>query len=65
MILFGDLSRCVALGSGRELRLDTSEARYLDQDQLAVRVTERFVTVPHSLGDVSTAGPIVGLIGTT
>ena len=28
--------------------------RYMDQDLLAFRCTERFVTVPHSLGDVGT-----------
>jgi HK97 family phage major capsid protein len=65
MILLGDMSRAVALGSGRELTLATSTQRYLEQDQLAVRVTERMHLVAHSLGDNSTAGPICGLCGTT
>jgi HK97 family phage major capsid protein len=64
MILLGDMSKCMAFGSGREITAATSTQRYMDMDQLACRVTERIDLVPHSLGDDSSAGPIVGLVGT-
>lgn len=63
MILFGDLSKAALMGSRREVRVMVDESRYMDQDQIAVRSTERFDIVINDLGDTSTAGPIVGLIG--
>jgi HK97 family phage major capsid protein len=64
MLLFGDMSKAVALGSRREIALATSLSRYLDTDQLAYRITERFDIIPHNMGDNATAGAIVGLQGT-
>ena len=34
-------------------------------DQVGVRGTERFHIVAHDLGDGTTAGPLVGLVGTS
>ena len=65
MILFGDMSKVVAVGSRREIALATSLHRYLDNDQLAYRIIERFDVVPHNLGDATNAGALVGLQGTT
>jgi HK97 family phage major capsid protein len=64
-LVFGDMRSAVALGSMRELAFMTSAQRYLDTDQIAVRCTSRFDVVPHSLGDNTTAGPLVALTGTT
>jgi HK97 family phage major capsid protein len=64
MMLFGDLSSAAALGSRRELEMATSSGKYLELDQLAYRVTERFDIVVHNMGDNTTAGAITGLIGT-
>lgn len=64
MILLGDMGRAVAMGSSRELTMQTSTQRYVDLDMLAVRCTERVHVNAHSLGDGSTAGPLVGLQGT-
>ena len=34
-----------------------------EYDQVGIKATERFDFVAHDLGDTSTAGPVVGLIG--
>jgi HK97 family phage major capsid protein len=65
MLLFGDMSKAVAVGSRREIAPATSLHRYLDSDQLAYRITERFDIIPHNLGDATNAGALVGLQGTT
>jgi HK97 family phage major capsid protein len=65
MIVLGDMQAAVALGSRRELAFMTSMQKYLELDQVAVRCTSRFDIVPHSLGDNTTAGPLVALTGTT
>jgi HK97 family phage major capsid protein len=62
-VLFGDMSRAIALGSRREISLMSSSQRYLDTDQVAVRGLERLDVVVHSVGDATTAGAIVGLVG--
>ncbi len=63
MALFGDLALAAALGNRREIRLMVSEHRYLEFDQLAIRGTERFDINVHDIGNATTAGPIVSLIG--
>lgn len=64
MLLFGDASLAVALGDRRTINLRSSDTRYIDSDQLAFLGTERIDIVAHDLGDNTTAGPIVGLVGT-
>jgi HK97 family phage major capsid protein len=64
LVLLGDMSRCVALGSSRELVVKRSDQRYFELDQTAFMASERVHLVAHSLGDASVAGPIVGLQGT-
>ncbi|MBR1149068.1 phage major capsid protein [Bradyrhizobium sp. JYMT SZCCT0428] len=64
MLLFGDLSMAAMLGERRGVVVHRSTGRYLDQDQIAWRGTERVDIVCHDLGDNTTAGPIVGLVGT-
>lgn len=63
MILFGDLGRAVMLGDRRGVTIATSEHIKFAEDQIAIRGTERFDINVHSLGDNTTAGPIVALIG--
>jgi hypothetical protein len=41
-----------------------SADRNLEADQVLFRGTERVALAVHSLGDATTAGPIVGLVGT-
>jgi len=65
MLLFGDYSQASILGSRREIRIKVDSSRYLEFDQIAILATERFTIVNHQLGDNSTAGAVVGLVGTT
>lgn len=65
MILFGDLSMSSTLAEKRGFTLGRStEARWL-QDQVAVKATERIDIVNHDLGDTTTAGSMVALLGNT
>jgi HK97 family phage major capsid protein len=63
MLLFGDLSMAATMGDRRGFRVRLLEERYAELDQLAVVAFERFDIVVHDLGDGTTAGPIVALIG--
>ncbi|GMQ95826.1 MAG: hypothetical protein BMS9Abin14_287 [Gammaproteobacteria bacterium] len=63
MILFGDMMKAVTMGDRRGFRVRLLEERYAELDQLAVVAFERFDIVVHDLGDGTTAGPIVALIG--
>lgn len=65
MVLFGDLSLSTTMGVRRGVTMASSSDRYFDQDQIAIRGTERFDINVHDLGS-STAndeGPLVALIG--
>lgn len=63
MVLFGDMSLAATMGDRRMIRVMQDESRYLEYDQLAIRATERFDINVHDLGDGTTAGPIVALVG--
>jgi HK97 family phage major capsid protein len=65
MILFGDMRQAVEFGDRRGTRVMLSEHTYFAQDQIAIRATERFDIVAHNLGDNTTAGSLVGLVGTS
>jgi HK97 family phage major capsid protein len=65
MLLFGDLAKASALGERRQVTIKRSDERYFDQDQVALLGTERVDIVNHDLGDNTTPGPVVGLVGTT
>jgi HK97 family phage major capsid protein len=64
MVLFGDLSSAAALGSARPMTFAVSTHRFLEFDSLAWRMTERFSSVIHNLGDNSAPGAVVALQGT-
>lgn len=63
MLLFGDLKLAATMGVRRDVTVALSNDRYFDTDQIGIRGTERFDINVHDLGDTSTAGPIVALIG--
>jgi hypothetical protein len=60
------LRRSVAgarMGERRGIRVKTSDDRYFEYDQIGIQATERVDIVVHDVGDATTAGPIVALIG--
>lgn len=59
--LFGNLGRAACFGDRRGITVKVDSSRYLEYDQIAVQATERFDISVHSLGDNTTAGPLVGL----
>ena len=61
IIAFGDLSMSSTLGDRRALSIATSDERYFDTDETAIRGTERVAINNHDLGDASNAGPTVVL----
>lgn len=63
MIAFGNLRQAATLGDRRQMSLMVSEHRYMELDQIAIRGTQRVDINVHDLGDGTTAGPIVGLVG--
>ena len=65
MLLFGDLSQSSTLGDRRQIAVSVSTDRYFVEDQIAIKATERFHIVNHDLGNTSTAGPLVALVGQT
>jgi HK97 family phage major capsid protein len=64
MIVFGDLELSSTVGNRKQLTMARSAERLLDTDQILFKGTERVSIVNHSLGDNTTAGPVVGLVGT-
>jgi len=62
--LFGDLSLAASFGDRRatEVQISDSALNAFEQDELAVRGTERFDINVHDVGDSSAAGPVVGLL---
>lgn len=63
MVLFGDFARASTVGDRRGFNVQVLNELYAASDQIGVKVTERLDIVTHDLGDTSTAGPVVGLIG--
>lgn len=63
LFLFGDLRMAAVMGDRRGVTVASSEERYFELDQIALRATERFDIAIHGQGDASTAGAIVALIG--
>ena len=64
MVVFADLSSAAALGSRRDITMMVSDQKYLEADQLAYRITERFDICVHNASDNTNAGAAVGLQGT-
>ena len=47
----------------RGISIEVLRERYADQDSIGIKGTERIDINCHGVGDTSTAGPIVALIG--
>lgn len=62
MVVFGDMYSAGVLGQRRGITLARSADRYLDQDQLAIRATERVHAVIHDIGDNTNFGAIAALV---
>jgi len=58
---YGDLMRTARMGDRRGVTIMASDHRYFELDQVALRGTERFDIVCHSLGDTTNAGGIIAL----
>jgi HK97 family phage major capsid protein len=65
MLLYGDLSKAATMGERRGISIARSDQRYFENDLIGLRATQRVDIVVHDLGDTSTAGPVVALIGFT
>jgi HK97 family phage major capsid protein len=65
MLLFGNLRLAAVLGERRAITLASSDQRYWEKDQIAIKATARLDINIHSLGSASVAGPIIGLKGST
>lgn len=65
MIVFGDMAQAVSIGDRRGVTLAVDTSIRFAEDQIALRATFRNDVNVHDIGDASTAGPLVGLLGTT
>lgn len=63
MLFFGDLAKAATLGDRRGVTISTTDALNFAEDQIAIKATQRVDIVVHSVGDASTPGPLVALIG--
>ena len=61
--LFGDLSLAASFGDRRQTTIQISDSALnaFEQDELAIRGTERFDINVHDTGDSAESGPVVGL----
>jgi HK97 family phage major capsid protein len=63
MLYFGDLALAAKMGDRRGVRLQTLNERYAELGQIGIIADERFDIVVHDIGDNTTAGPLVALMG--
>jgi HK97 family phage major capsid protein len=63
MALFGNLAQAATLGERRGIAVRRSDEIKFIEDQVALKATERVDINVHDVGDATTAGPIVALIG--
>jgi len=58
---FGDLDMSVRMGNRRGISVMLSDQRYFEQDQIAIKGTERFDINVHSTGSATEPGAVVAL----
>lgn len=58
---FGDLSMATLFGDRRGMTLSVSDQRYWDEDQIAIKATERVDIVTHSAGTATAAGAVIAI----
>ena len=61
LCLLGDFNMSTLFGSRRGLVMTSDPYTLMNQRQIKVYTTERFDLVNHSLGDTSSAGPVISL----
>jgi len=64
-IMFGNFSFGCSFGDRRMMAVRTSDQRYFEYDQLAIRGTTRFDISCHNAACGTSAGPVLGLLLTT
>lgn len=65
VLAFGNLAMASTLGSRREIRFATTDAKYFAEDQIAVKATMRHDINVHDLGSTVNKSPLAVLVGTT
>ena len=63
MLLFGDMSQACVFGQRRGVTVQMLTERYAEFNETALIVSERVDINAHDLGDASSAGAVVGLLG--
>lgn len=63
MLGFGNLGLAATIASRTEIRVQTTDQRYFEYDQIGLRATERFDCVVHDLGSASVKSPFGVLTG--
>lgn len=58
---FGDLNMAALFGDRRGMTMSVSDQRYWDEDQIAVKGTERFDINIHSAGTATAAGALIAV----
>jgi len=61
-VVFGDLRLSSTHGRRKDLTIDRSDHVRFIERQVAVLATQRHAVANHTLGDATTAGPMIGLI---
>jgi HK97 family phage major capsid protein len=61
LVVLGDLRMGARFGDRRQMTLSSTDQRYWDEDQVAIKATERFDINIHSKGTASAAGAIMVL----
>lgn len=61
LLAFGDLNMAVKFGDRRAMTMSLTDHRYWDEDQIAIKATERFDINVHSKGSATEAGAILVL----
>jgi len=65
MFYFGDLAKAVTFGERRGMTMAEDRSVYFVEDQIALKATSRVDIAIHDLGDNTTAGPLVTMVGNT
>ena len=63
LALFGDLSLAAIFGDRQQMQIKTSTEIYMQYDQTAMVAFSRAGILVHELGDNTSAGPIIAIVG--
>lgn len=61
LLAYGDLRMAARFGDRRQMTMDLTDQRYWDEDQIAIKATERFDINVHSTGTATAPGAILVL----